>query len=95
MKLNHNGKRYDTEKCEKIAEKTLRSHTNNYTGTRYIGVAKDGAILEWQNTNGQDCWISDTCGVIGREEAIERLDSMEMDAEQESAAVRLKFIKEI
>jgi len=58
MKTIHDGKRYDSDKCERLAE---RDHHNNgnYSGTTHIVRASDGELLIYRWTNGQDCYLSD------------------------------------
>lgn len=56
MKLTHNGKRYDTDKCKHIAELDHHNYNNNYTGTTYLGIASDGQLIKWRTTNGQDLY---------------------------------------
>lgn len=92
MKITSNGKRYDTANCETIAK---RDHYNNgnYSGTTRLMRATNGAWLLWCNTNGQDCYLTDSISVIGEDNVRENLDSMKMDAEQEKLAVKYGLIE--
>lgn len=95
MKVTHNGKRYDSEKCEKLASHDMYSYSNNYAGTEYLMVASDGALLVVSNTNGQDCHIIDRIKVVSASYAQEWLERsrLEMDEDQEKRLVELGLIE--
>jgi hypothetical protein len=60
MKTIYNGKRYDSDKCEVLAERDHYTiNSNNYSGTTYIMRASDGQLLIHTDANGQDCWTTD------------------------------------
>ena len=92
-KFNHNGKRYDTEKCKVIGEFDLFSHSNNYAGTRHLLVASDGQFIIHQTANGQDCYITSFDSVVSRGEAIETLNNIQLDDEQTKLAVECGLIE--
>jgi hypothetical protein len=97
MKINHNGKRYDTEKCQELGSYDLRSYSNNYAGTRHLLLASDGTLIIHQTSNGQDCHITSEDYVISRTDAIQELNGMSenMDDEQTAAAVKAGLIEEV
>lgn len=92
MKITHNGKRYDTDNCETIAE---RDHHNNgnYAGTTRLEVAKDGTMILHTSANGQDLHLSTRAWVVDKAEAREAIEWMEMDEDQEARAVELGLIE--
>lgn len=95
MKMNKNGKRYDTDNCRDIATLNHRNYNNNYSGTTHLGVASDGQLLKWRITNGQDLYLREYAETITQEDAIEDLngDNWDMNAQQETLAVQLGLIK--
>ena len=59
MKATINGARYDSARCEPLAEK--RHYSNgNYSGTSYLLLASDGTYLLHEDSNGQDCYFRDS-----------------------------------
>lgn len=92
MKINHDGKRYNTDNCKVIAKQHLYSHSNNYAGTKYLIAASDGQLLAWTDTNGQDCWITDDLSAVDCNLAKSMLDKMDLDPDQEVLAVDLGLI---
>ena len=90
MKTTHNGKRYNSEKCEVIAE---RDHYNNgnYAGTTQILRASDGAYLIYCDANGQDMYYSDQLYVIPAAEI--DLAGYGLTTEQEQRCVALGLIE--
>ena len=95
MKINHNGKRYDTAKCTILGESDLYSYSNNYAGTCYLGIASDGQYIQWQDTNGQDCYITDDISILTRSEAVDLINSMDQDDDQVAAAIKCGLIEVI
>ena len=89
MKATINGKRYDSEKCEMLAECDHYSHSNNYSGTTHIMRASDGTLLLYTNSNGQDCWLNDA--FYAPEEPI-NWEGYDMDDEQEKRCAELGLI---
>lgn len=60
MKTTYNGKRYNSDNCETLAECDYYTvNSNNYSGTTYIVRASDGQLLIHTDSNGQDCWTRD------------------------------------
>jgi hypothetical protein len=91
MKATINGKRYDSEKCEKLAERDHRSHSNNYSGTTYLLRASDGKFLLHTSANGQDWHVQNDlreCDDPG-----EFLNSADINDDQESRLVELGLLK--
>ena len=92
MKTTENGKRYDTERCEDLGK--YDHHNNgNYSGSTHLLRAKDGAYLEWTNSNGQDCYTRDNLCVVGDGEVAELVDSLRPDEDQEARLVKLGLIE--
>jgi hypothetical protein len=85
MKEIINGKRYDTETATKIAE-TDHYNNGNYSGTSYIGVTPKGNLFSWTESNGQDCYLSDSIGL--------EIDIDGMDIIDEELAVKYNLIEE-
>ena len=92
MKTIHNGKRYDSAKCETLAERTHYNHSNNYSGTTYIVRASDGQLLIHTDSNGQDCWLQDAFYVP--EEEID-FSGYKMTDEQADRCVELGLIEDV
>jgi hypothetical protein len=63
MKATLNRKRYDTDKCHTLAS---RNHHNNgnYSGTTSLIEASDGTLLVHTDSNGQDCWLTDSLSLF-------------------------------
>lgn len=59
MKQTINGKRYNTETCEVLAERDHYNHSNNYSGTTRLILARNGQLLLWTDANGQDLYLRD------------------------------------
>ena len=92
MKIIHNGKRYNSAKCEKLAERDHYSHSNNYSGTSYIVRATDGQLLILTNANGQDCWTTN-CFYVPEGEI--SFDGYYMNDEQVARCVELGLIEDV
>jgi len=60
----------------------------------YIGVAEDGTMLKWADTNGQDCWFTNYVEVIERPDS-DILDDYDMDDDEEEDAKELGLITEV
>ena len=95
MKITHNGKRYDSDKCTKIASRDLHSYSNNYAGSTELMVASDGAFLLVTDSNGQDCHITDEIQVLTLDEAQAWLQDTNaiMDTDEEALAVQHGLIE--
>jgi len=89
MKTTHNGKRYDSAKCETLAERDHYSHSNNYAGTTSIERASDGTLLVLTQTNGQDLYMQDAFYVP--DEDI-NFDGYDLTDEQEARCAELGLI---
>ena len=91
MKTIYNGKRYDSTKCEVLAE---RDHYNNgnYAGTTRIVRATNGQLLIWCDSNGQDCYYRSDFYIPY--EKID-FDGYDMNDEQTTRCVELGLIEDI
>lgn len=87
MKATINGKRYDTSRCEVLGERDHYNYSNTYSGTTRLLRANDGALLEHTNSNGQDCYLTDS--LIEFEGNI---DAFKMDDAQEQRCAELGLI---
>jgi hypothetical protein len=92
MKTIHNGKRYNSDKCEILAERDHYSHSNNYSGTTRIVRASDGTLLIHTTSNGQDCWTQDA--FYAPDVAI-NFEGYRMDDEQAARCAELGLIVEV
>ena len=92
MKTIANGKRYNSEKCEVLASRDHRSHSNNYSGITHIVRASDGQLLLHTKSNGQDCWLQDAFYVP--DEPI-NFDGYDQTDEQTARCVELGLITDI
>jgi len=90
MKVTKDGKRYDSDKMETIAERSLYSHSNNYAGSRCLKRASDGTYWSVTESNGQDCHITDDIYPI--ENPVAFIEYLAMDDDQETRAVELGLI---
>jgi hypothetical protein len=96
MKINYNGKRYDTDKCTEIAEREHYSHSNNYAGTTTLYVASDGAFILATEANGQDWHLQSGARIIDKHEAVAWLDNADpMTEEHETAAIKIGLLTPI
>jgi len=97
MKATINGARYDSARCEPLAEK--RHYSNgNYSGTSYLLLASDGTYLLHEDSNGQDCYFRDSLikaddANVTAQEFLE--DDCELDDEQEQRLVELGILRRI
>lgn len=86
MKATIDGKRYDANRCEELG--SYDYHNNgNYSGTTYLLRAADGVILEHTDSNGQDCYLSDSLELHMGE-----IDRFDFDREQEKRCAELGLI---
>ena len=58
MKATINGRLYNTDRCNTLAE-FEHNNNGNYSGTTSLIEASNGALLVHTNSNGQDCWMQD------------------------------------
>ncbi len=91
MKTNHNGKRYDSDKCETVAH---RDHYNNgnYAGTTTVERASDGTLLILCDSNGQDLYYRDDFFVP--DEQVD-FDDYKMNEDEEARAIKYGLIKPV
>ena len=87
MKVTIKGKRYDSDMCEELGE---YNHYNNgnESGTTYLLRAEDGTLLSYTDSNGQDCFLSDSMEVFDG-----NIDFYEMSEDQEKRCAELKLIE--
>ena len=90
MKTTHNGKRYDSDKCETLAEREHYSYSNNYSGTTSIERATDGTLLILTRSNGQDIYMQDAFYVPEEDVCF---DSYDMTDAQETRCAELGLIE--
>jgi len=89
MKTTINGKRYDSKKCEELAE--LDHYNNgNYSGTTYIERASDGQLLLHTISNGQDSYLTDA---FYAPEGPINWEGYEMNEDQEKRCAELGLIE--
>ena len=93
MKINHNGKRYDTTRCIRLGSITHYSHSNNISGYTCLELAIDNTYILATASNGQDCFLSDHAEIYNVEEARSWLDNADQDAEEEAAAIKCGLIE--
>ncbi len=91
MKATINGKRYDTNKCEILGEHDMRSYSGNYAGTLYLLRAANGQLLEWCDSNGQDCHISDY--LVAWEDSERSIDDYSLNEAQEARCAELGLLE--
>ena len=90
MKATIDGKRYNSETCEKLAE--YDHHNNgNYSGTTSLLLAKNGEYLECTDSNGQDGYLRDS--LTPCEDVKEFLDGATISNDQEARLVELGMIE--
>ena len=97
MKITHEGKRYNSEKCRDIANIDLYSYSNNYAGTITLMIASDGIFILHTYSNGQDCHIDDDIYVLSKDDAQTWLQdtNVSMDEDEEKIAVECGLIEVI
>ncbi len=94
MKATINGKRYDSSRCETLAE-SEHHHNGNYAGTTYLLLAKDGAYLLHNDSNGQDCYFRDALFLADSNNVTpqEFLERCGLSDDQEKRLVELGLLK--
>ena len=97
MKITHEGKRYNSEKCRDIANIDLYSYSNNYAGETTLMIASDGIFILHTYSNGQDCHIDDDICVLSLDEARAWLqeNNADMDDDEEKIAIECGLIEVI
>ena len=95
MKITYECKRYDSDKCEKIAEYDFHNYSNNYAETTSLLVASDGTFIRKTKSNGQDCHITNNITVVSKSEAQEWLQdtNANIDEDQEALAIKHGLIE--
>lgn len=89
-----NGKRYDSSKCESLASRDHRTvGTNNYSGETRLLLASDGALLLHTDSNGQDCWLTDSLSLVNRREAQDWLEGIDLTDDQEAILEKMGMIE--
>ena len=58
MEATINGQRYNTDRCKEVA-RFHHYNNGNYSGDTSLIEAKNGKLLIWRDTNGQDCFLQD------------------------------------
>jgi hypothetical protein len=92
MKTTISGIRYDSDRCEDIASRD-HYNNNNYSGTTYLLLAKNGVYLLMTKANGQDLYLSNHFCIC--DDPVEQLNTMEMTDDQEKRAIELGLITEV
>jgi hypothetical protein len=90
MKVTINGKRYDSDRCEELAEHD-RFSNGSYAGVSTLLLAKNGTYLIHDDSNGQDGYFRNalyTC-----EDVQGFLDGADITDEQEERLVELGLIE--
>lgn len=88
MQATINGKRYDTDRCNELA-KFGHYNNGNYSGTTYLVEAKNGKLLVWTHSNGQDLYLRDS--LVSFDEAMVSID--DFDPVDEERLVKLGLIE--
>lgn len=91
MKATIDGKRYDTERCEKLAQFDLRTTSNDYAGNKTLFLAKDGTYLVEVDANGHDGWLQND--LYECESTTEFLEGIDLTDEEEQRLVELGLIQ--
>ena len=98
MKNTIDGKRYNTDRCEILGEHDHHNYSGNYSGTTYLLRAKDGTLLLWTDSNGQDLYLRDDLRPFGDDDYSAwdwSIDDFDMTEEQEERCVELGLIEEV
>ena len=91
MKKTIDGKRYDTDNCEVLGEDS-RYNNGNYAGSVNLIRAKNGTLLLWGNSNGQDLYFNDFLSNFPGHSGY-NIDDFEMNDEQEKRCADLGLIE--
>ena len=89
MKTTIDGKRYDSERCERLASYDYYNN-GNYSGTSSLILAKDGIYLSVTESNGQDLYMEDS--MLECEDPVGWLEGVDLTEEQEKRLVELNLI---
>jgi len=92
MKATIDGKRYNTENCEKLASFD-HSNNGNYSGSSTLMKAKDETYLVKTTSNGQDLYLHDSLTVCDCPTTW--LENVELDDDEEKRLIELGLIKEV
>jgi len=90
MKATLNGKRYDTDKYEVIAEKEVYTSSNNYAGSNKLLRASNGTLLIHESSNGQDLYRRNR--VMLYSDTDYTIDDFNLDDAQEARCAELGLI---
>lgn len=88
MKATINGKRYDSARCEELGAYDHYNYSNTYSGTTHLMRAKDGALLEYTSSNGQDGCLRDSLMEFEGD-----IDKFNLNEEQEKRCAELGLIE--
>lgn len=92
MKVTIGGKRYDSDRCEKLAKwDHYTPGSNNYSGTTTLILAKDKTYLLHTESNGQDCWLRNSLSIC--ENPVGWLDEASLSDDEEARLVELGLIE--
>ncbi len=93
MKATINGKRYNSDKCETLAEYNHYSN-GNYCGTSSLLLASDGTYLILQDSNAQDFYFRNGLFAANCETRTPQdfLEDCDLDEGQEKRLVALGLI---
>jgi hypothetical protein len=93
MKKVKNGKMYNTEKMETIAERDHYNYKNNYSGTTSLLRASDDTYWLHTSANGQDLYLQNDFNFC--DDPISELENMDMTDDQHARAIELNLITEV
>ena len=89
MRITIDGKRYDSERCEKLA--SYHHYNNgNYSGTTSLLLAKDKTFLTMTKSNGQDLYMEDN--MLECNDPVGWLEGVDLTEEEEKRLVELNLI---
>ena len=90
MKEIIEGKLYDTKRCEVLATKDHRNN-GNYSGQTALLLARNGDLLLWTDSNGQDSYLRDSLDLC--HDSKEFLNGADFTEEQEERLLELGLIE--
>jgi hypothetical protein len=98
MRAIADGKRYNGDKMEELAERTLYTYECNLSGWITLKRASDGTYWVESRANGQDLHVADYLQYVGNtpEAACQVIEKRNLDRisdEQEKRLVELKIIE--